>query len=172
MQGLIERMTKPPLFNLLSVLLVMCGGGGEEESLRALAREKGIESNVRFAGEVAPEQMTQWMQASDLFVLASHSEGVPNVVLEAMACGLPVVATAVGGVPGAVGDCDGALLVTAKHVEELATAIATVIGDETLRRRMGAASRRRAEDRFGVTRNAGRILDYLGNMMERRGPAR
>ncbi len=148
------------------LLLVMCGAGPEETALRRLIREKGIENIVHMAGEVEPEQMSKWMQASDLFVLASHTEGMPNVVTEAMACGLPVVATAVGGLPGAVGDCEGAILVPPENVDDLEKAIIKVINDNQLRANMQIAARKRAEEQFGGRRNARLILDYLQNIVE------
>ncbi len=148
------------------ILLVICGAGPEEAALRRLIREKGIEDMVRMVGEVEPERMNKWMQASDLFVLASHTEGMPNVVTEAMACGLPVVATAVGGLPGAIGDCDGAILVPPENVDDLKEAIVKVINDNQLRASMRIAARNRAEEQFGGRRNARLILDYLRKIVE------
>ena len=147
-------------------LLVICGAGPEETALRRLIREKGMEHKVRMAGEVEPERMNKWMQASDLFVLASHTEGMPNVVTEAMACGLPVIATAVGGLPDAIGDCDGAILVPSENIDDLEKAIVKVIGNNQLRANMRIAARKRAEEQFGGRRNASLILDYLQKIVE------
>ena len=148
------------------ILLVICGAGPEEKTLRRVIREKGIEDIVLMAGEVEPERMNKWMQASDLFVLASHTEGMPNVIMEAMACGLPVVATAVGGLTGAIGDCDGALLVPAGSVEELEKAIVKVISNDQLQKSMRTTARKKAEERFGGNCNANLILDYLQKIVE------
>ncbi|OHB82101.1 MAG: hypothetical protein A2Z38_10415 [Planctomycetes bacterium RBG_19FT_COMBO_48_8] len=148
------------------IFLVMCGAGTEEAALQTLIREKGIENIVLMAGEVEPERMNKWMQASDLFVLASHTEGMPNVVTEAMACGLPVVATAVGGLPGAIGNCDGAILVQPENVDDLEKAIVKVMNDNQLRTNMQIAARKRAEEQFGGRRNARMVLDYLWKIVE------
>jgi glycosyltransferase involved in cell wall biosynthesis len=149
-----------------NILLVMCGTGPEETVLKRLCREKGIEHTVRIIGEVEPERMNKWMKASDLFVLASHTEGMPNVVMEAMACGLPVIATSIGGLPEAVGDCDGAILVPPENIDELEKAIVKVISNKQLREQMQIAARKRAEEQFGGKRNARLILDYLQKIVE------
>jgi teichuronic acid biosynthesis glycosyltransferase TuaC len=150
------------------ILLVICGAGPEEASLKRLIREKGMERTVHMTGEIEPERMNKWMQASDLFVLASHTEGMPNVVMEAMACGLPVIATAVGGLPEAVGDCDGVILVPPENIDELEKAITKIINDNQLKVNMGIAARKRAEEKFGAKRNACLILDYLQKIIEQR----
>jgi glycosyltransferase involved in cell wall biosynthesis len=88
--------------------LDLVGEGPTTQALRALAAELGMEGRVRFAGALPREQVADRLRASDVFALSSHSENMPLAVLEALCCGLPVVATDVGGVPEAVGE-DGAL---------------------------------------------------------------
>ncbi|MFQ5423541.1 MAG: glycosyltransferase [Phycisphaerae bacterium] len=143
------------------VLLKICGNGTEFDRLSAAIQERNLQSHVDIVGLVPPKRVRDWMQASDAFVLPSYTEGMPNVVMEAMACGLPVVATAVGGLPAALGHCDGAILVPPKDVAALQSAILTVIGRDDLRKRMGQAGRRKAQERFGVAPNARRVIDHL-----------
>lgn len=94
--------------------------GAMESELRALAAKLGIEDRVIFAGPRGRSELAAWYSAADLFVLASGHEGCPNVVLEALACGTPVVATPVGNVPELVGQ-DG--IVVERQVPNLAAAI-------------------------------------------------
>ena len=149
-----------------NILLCVCGSGEEEERFGELVRRRNLTETIKVVGEVPPECMSRWVKASDLFVLATHTEGMPNVVMEAMACGLPVVATQVGGLPEAVADCEGAILVPARDVEKFKDAVLRVAQDEGLRRRMGAAARARAEERFEVMQNARRILEHLSGIVE------
>lgn len=79
--------------------LVMLGDGPLRTRLENLSAELGIRSEVKILGQAAPEIIAQHMQAADLLTLASQNEGVPNVILESLASGLPVVAPAVGGIP-------------------------------------------------------------------------
>jgi teichuronic acid biosynthesis glycosyltransferase TuaC len=87
----------------LECRLVIAGGAGREGDYRAYLREevskRGMESRVQFTGPVSPAELAEWMSAADVVSLASTREGWPNVVHEALACGCPVVATDVGGVP-------------------------------------------------------------------------
>lgn len=148
-------------------LLCVCGIGDEEFRFTQMVRETNLEHVIRIVGEVHPDQMNKWMKASDLFVLASHTEGMSNVVMEAMACGLPVVTTTVGGLPEAVGGCEGAILVPPRDVNKFKDAVLKVLRDEQLRKRMGSEARKLAEEKFGVQRNTRRILDYLQETVEK-----
>lgn len=81
------------------LLFAFVGTGAAATTLRERSRQLGITDNILLAGSRPHDELADWMRAADLLCLPSHNEGVPNVVLEAMACGLPVVATRVGGIP-------------------------------------------------------------------------
>lgn len=89
--------------------LVMVGGGPLEESLRARSRRLGLEDRIRFVGRRLHSEVPNWIAACDVFCLPSRREGCPNVVLEGLASGRPVVATAVGGVPELISASNGIL---------------------------------------------------------------
>jgi glycosyltransferase involved in cell wall biosynthesis len=84
------------------VLLLLVGEGPYRSALEKQIRDLGVSGNVRLAGSQPHDRLALWYSASNVFCLPSSTEGCPNVVLEAMACGLPVVATRVGGIPDAV----------------------------------------------------------------------
>jgi glycosyltransferase involved in cell wall biosynthesis len=86
------------------ILYLLVGGSRAEESsyvpsLKRRVAELGLEEHVRFVGSRPHAELVRWFNAADLFVLPTRSEGCPNVLLESLACGVPVVATEVGGVP-------------------------------------------------------------------------
>lgn len=91
--------------------------------LRELATELGLADRVSFVGRISPEQVADWLAAADVFSLASRREGCCNAVLEALACGVPVVATAVGDNPWFVNDADNGFTVPPDDVEALARGI-------------------------------------------------
>ncbi|MFT7461710.1 MAG: teichuronic acid biosynthesis glycosyltransferase TuaC [Pseudohongiellaceae bacterium] len=93
--------------------LVFVGGGEERENLEALAGTLGVADRVRFVGAVPPTDLTQWYRAADVMILASLREGWPNVVLEALACGTPVLATKIWGTPEILNGCPAGKLVPA-----------------------------------------------------------
>jgi glycosyltransferase involved in cell wall biosynthesis len=118
------------------------------ESLKALAQELGLGQRVHFLGSRA--DVPDILRASDVFVLSSDYEGNPLSVLEAMAAGLPVISTAVGGVPELVQDGATGLLVTAGDAHALAEAIVQMGRDPMRRAVMGDAARQTALQRFDV----------------------
>lgn len=147
-------------------VLNICGRGSEHKSLKTKIAELGIDNIVRLVGPVDPADMHRWMQASDVFVLPSYTEGMPNVVMEAMACGLPTISTTVGGLPDGVGDSAGAILVPPRQVEPLVEAMLKVCGDKGLRAKMSIAARQTAEQRFGLEKNVKKTLTYLQNIID------
>lgn len=112
---------------LPALRLVYVGPGPQVAELTARAGALGLAERVDFAGRKAHDELAPWFCAADLFCLPSHSEGVPNVILEAMACGTPVVATDVGGVAEVLPDHAG-LLVPPQDVPALAAALFTALG--------------------------------------------
>jgi glycosyltransferase involved in cell wall biosynthesis len=88
---------------LRNVQLIILGEGPEKPGLLRLLRERGLEGRVRLAGNLPQDELVTYYNAADALVLASSREGMPNVVLECLACGTPVIATAVGGIPELLG---------------------------------------------------------------------
>jgi teichuronic acid biosynthesis glycosyltransferase TuaC len=140
-------------------LLVAAGDGSLRPALERRAAELGVAEQVRFVGKVAHDEVGWWMAAGDLFVLPSLSEGLPTVVCEAMNCGRPVVATAVDGTPEIVRDGQTGLLVPPSDPGALAEALARVLDDPTLARRMGEEALRVGRERYTWEANARRMTE-------------
>ena len=125
-------------------------GGETPESLRRLARRLGVEQALHFAGWVNGEQKNRLLRQCDLFVLPSYVEGLPVALLEAMAWGVPVVATRVGGIPDVIENRVNGLLVEPGHPAALARAIVELLGDEALRCRVRQAAHGDVRRRYRV----------------------
>jgi len=138
------RQARPNLFGQL----VLLGSGPLRPELEALARSLGIESQVRFCGAVrdVPEHLRQ----ADIFVLPSQAEGISNALLEAMARGLPCIASRVGGNRDLIREGESGLLVTPDDVGELALALIRLAEDAALRERLGRQARRQVEAENGL----------------------
>ncbi len=127
-------------------VLVLIGDGPHRAALEQHARAAGVADAVRFAGwRSNAVNLHQWF---DVSTLASIAEGFPNVVIEAMAAGVPVVATDVGGVRDAVRDGETGLLVASRDPHALAAALGRVVRDPALRERLAHAGRALAESHY------------------------
>jgi sugar transferase (PEP-CTERM/EpsH1 system associated) len=141
----IRPFVSSPLADLLIV-----GDGPQLGALQAQAVGLGLGERVHFLG--SRNDVPQVLAALDVFVLPSLHEGMPNAILEAMAAGLPVVATAVGGAPEVVVDGVSGLIVPPRDPLALADALSRLLDDAALRDRMGAAGRQRVEENFSQAR--------------------
>jgi glycosyltransferase involved in cell wall biosynthesis len=141
----------------LDVDLAMVGSGPLETILRERAASLGIESKIRFCGRRPHDEIPRWMAAADVICLPSYREGCPNVVLEALAAGRPVVASRVGGVPELLNDETG-VLVPAGDPEALAQSLQAALArcwePESLRASVSCLSWNQFGGRLGDTLQA------------------
>lgn len=107
--------------------IAIVGDGPYRAAIERRIREDGLEDSISLLGRLPPERIACWMNAADCLCLPSHHEGIPNVILEALSCGLPVVATRVGGIPEVLGPAGG-LLVEPRDPDSLAEGIRRALG--------------------------------------------
>jgi glycosyltransferase involved in cell wall biosynthesis len=120
--------------------LVVAGDGPERAALELRTAELGLDGRVRFLGSVPRDRVLELFGAADASLLPSAWENFPHTVVEALAVGCPVIATAVGGVPEVIRDGENGLLVAPRDADALAAAIARFFGDAELRARLSAAA--------------------------------
>jgi glycosyltransferase involved in cell wall biosynthesis len=147
--ALLARLT--PGFPDLRYLLVGGPGaeGDEGAALRRQAAELGLADRVVFAGARRRAELPDWYNAADLFVLPSALEGCPNVVVEALACGTPVVATTVGGIPELLADPEAGLLLPRRDGEAVAAGVAQALSRPWDRARIAARTAARTWEVVG-----------------------
>jgi phosphatidylinositol alpha-1,6-mannosyltransferase len=146
-----------------TIRYAVAGIGSRRSALEALARELGVEDAVRLLGFVGDEELPALYNAADVFVLASRRydllvEGFGIAIVEASASALPVIASRSGGIPEAVRDGETGVLVDPDNPAAVAAAAIRLLGDETLRRRMGAAGRSAVERHYNWDRVAADLM--------------
>jgi predicted O-methyltransferase YrrM len=159
----LDQLRARPIWNDLH--FVWLGGGPLEQQLRDSLEKMGITDRVHLLGQRA--DVVNWLDASDLFILPSRCEGMPISIMEAMAKGLPVMASAVSGIPEELGPTGRLLNVTADSPEPTASEIVATLEawarDAELRRSLGQACRARAEVMF----REARMVEQTANVIER-----
>ena len=125
--------------------------------LKDMAQELGVNQSVNFLGHRA--DIPQLLTLSDLLVLPSYTEGLPLVILEAMAAGLPVVATPVGGIPEVVIHQETGFLVPVENVQALGDAILRLLQNPLLRNEMGNKGLEMVNENFSLEKMCGEVFD-------------
>ena len=134
-----------------------CAGSGELDALRARAAELGMAGHLRLPGWIGRQRRDELLARATVFVLPSHAEGMPMGLLEAMAAGCPVVASAVGGIPDIVAHGENGLLVTPGDRASLAVALHRVMADRDLATRLGRAARATIARDYTIERSLERL---------------
>jgi Glycosyltransferase len=143
------------------VELLLIGDGAEREALKHQATALGIRDKVHFVGAQPHERIVLWMNAGDVFCLPSHKEGLPTVLLEALACGTPIVATSVGGIPEIVAEGQVGRLVRSRDPKEMAACIEEVLETRWDRQRL----RDYVAERFSFDVVTKKLLEMYGSVM-------
>jgi glycosyltransferase involved in cell wall biosynthesis len=147
--------------------LEIVGGGPDEALLRRLAASLGVEREVRFMGSLARTAVAERYRAADIFTLPSTAEAFGNVFAEALASGLPIVGSAVGGIPDLVEHGVNGLLVAPRDPAALAGAISYLADDADLRREMSRRNRAKAEATLAWNDAIERYLTIYQSMRSR-----
>jgi glycosyltransferase involved in cell wall biosynthesis len=148
----------------LAIRLILVGDGTERPSLERSAAAPDLTSSVIFAGHCA--NVWPYYSLADVFALPSHSEGSPNALLEAMAAGVPIVASKVGGVPETVEDDLSALLVPPSDPVAMASALARVLEDPALAARLVVNASERLKSCFSPESRYQALLDVYRSVQE------
>ena len=138
----------------LPLLLHLVGGGPDREALEADVAARGLSSVVRLHGFTPQDKLDALCRGADIFALTSFAEGVPGVLMEAMAMEIPCISTWIAGIPELIRNGVDGLLVAPSDTEAFAAAIRRLITDVELRHTLGAAGRLRILDRFDLRKNA------------------
>lgn len=146
------------------VRLVLVGAGPEEATLKAMVANAGLTANVLFTGALNENEVRAWYARADALALASFAEGIPVVLMEAMASGIPCVTTRITGIPELIRDGIDGLLVAPSDAGELASALASLMDDPDLRADLARSGRARVAEKYDLTRN----IDRLGEVFVRR----
>ncbi|NTU80170.1 MAG: glycosyltransferase family 4 protein [Chloroflexales bacterium] len=178
---LIEKKGHPQLIAACGLLAgrgldfecVIVGAGPLERALRAASARLGIAGRVRLCGAMGQAELRELLQSSDIFALPAvlarggDQDGLPVALIEAMACGLPVVTTAISGIPELVRDEVNGLFVRPRDAHALAGALGRLILDAGLRARLGAEARQTILEHFQITRNTAALAEIFREVSQR-----
>ena len=150
------------------VKLMLVGEGPLYSQIKNIVSDLKIENNVIFTGRVSNDVLPEYYSAADIFVITSNYDNFPNAVIEAMACGLPVVGTAVGGIPTLVEEGINGFCIENNNVEQFRDAVLKLINDESLCREIGERNREIVKVKYDWRRSAEQFLEIYKEVLERR----
>lgn len=153
------------------VLVGVAESDALEPVVRAEAQRRGIASRTSFLGSLNGREKAAAFVTSQMIVVPSWTEGFPLVIPEAMAAGLPVIATAVGAIPDFVKDGEDGFLVAPKNPQALADCICRLLEDDGLRRRIGERVRERARREFAIETGCGKVTELIKDLLMSAPPA-
>lgn len=144
--------------------LRLVGGGPDYNDLEKEARRRNLQNHVYFSGPLNPHQVVDAYKYADVVALASFAEGVPVVLMEAMAMEIPCVASAINGIPELIRHNAEGLLVPPSNIEQLTQALELLVDDAELRRRLGRAGRSRIQEKFNLEENVESLFYFFSSV--------
>jgi colanic acid/amylovoran biosynthesis glycosyltransferase len=148
------------------VQLRFVGDGPDRKELENMVRERGLSSNILFEGAINQDRIQTYYEAADIFALASFAEGIPVVLMEAMAMEIPCVASRINGIPELIRDGVDGLLVAPSDIEGMAGALARLMDDPALREWLGKAGRVRVQQSYELSSSADRLAAVFRRRLE------
>jgi glycosyltransferase involved in cell wall biosynthesis len=142
-------------------LLRFVGDGPDRDALEAWVREEGLEERVVFEGAVHQDRIREFYRTADVFALMSFAEGIPVVLMEAMAMAIPCLSTRITGIPELIRDGRDGILVTPSDVQATFRALARLCDDPELRAAMGEEGRLRVREMYDLDKNIGKLAEIL-----------
>lgn len=130
------------------ISFIIIGKGILLENLKQKVEENGLRERFKFLGFVNREELIQLYQNATIYIMPSHYEGLPTVLLEAMSCGLPVVATAISGNLDLISSRENGILIPSKSPKKMANAISMLLDDDKMRNELGKNARKTIEERY------------------------
>jgi glycosyltransferase involved in cell wall biosynthesis len=147
-----------------AIRFILAGEGPAKKSFKKLVHDFKLDKNVFFVGHLDQNTLLKYYQNATVSVLPSYYEGLPGSLLEAMSCGIPTIATAVGGMPEVVVEGETGFLIPPNNPAKLASAISKLLKDEKLRKQMGKNARKRVKRYYDwdiITNNIEKIYKSL-----------
>lgn len=151
----------------ISVQYEIIGSGPEKQRILYTIDDLNLKNSVSLSGKLTPEQIKDKLQQADAFLLTSHSEGISNAVLEAMACSLPVVTTDCGGMPEAVTDGVEGFVVPRGTPKETAGRLAYLAANAEARLLMGEAGRKKIKQEFNLDDQIRQFIELFSSISDR-----
>ncbi|MFQ5444607.1 MAG: glycosyltransferase family 4 protein [Nitrospinales bacterium] len=148
-------------------LQLILGGDGEVEQIREMVSQKGLKNQVIVPGWISGEEKISTFKSCDIFVLPSFNEGLPGSILEAMAVGVPVISTPVGGIPEAVIENRNGFLINPGDVDSLYKKIVKLGQDKNLREMMGKESHKIIKEKFDIESIVSKLGEIYAEVVAR-----
>jgi glycosyltransferase involved in cell wall biosynthesis len=155
----------PEIFAKYPDAHIYFGGDGEREQAEAVCRQKGISHNVTFLGWVRGEEKEKFLKNCSIYVLPTYHEGMPMSILEAMAYGMAIVSTYVGGIPHIVANDENGILCEAGNKKQLQNALERLLEDHRKRERLGKAGAAYIADNFDIKKNIEKIEKIYSSLL-------
>lgn len=145
--------------------LMLVGEGQQKQEVHKEISRFHLDDSVIFTGKVSPETIEKYYQMADIFTLPSYTEGLPLVVIEAMACGLPVVVSTVGGIPELIEDNVNGYLIPPKNYEKLSEKLSSLVADRKLRKKFGEKALKTVDDEFNINKKVEKLKDIYADLI-------